>query len=628
MVATTPYGAWPSPLSARDVASAAVRPTQIRVDGDDVYWLENRPDEGGRQVVVRQRADGSTEDVTPPDRNIRTRVHEYGGGDYLVSGGTVWFSDFGDQGLYRLAPASPPELVAGEEGCRYADGSLTSDGLWIVCVRECHDGGEPRNEIVAVPADGAGEVVLLATGRDFYAAPRVSPGGDRLAWLEWDHPELPWDSTELVVATLEGTEVRDRTVVAGGIGESVIQPQWGPDGTLHFISDRTGWWNIHRLGEDDPVVALDADFGVPMWVLGQDRYAILDDGRIACSWFTDGSDRLGVIERARLDPVDCDHTAIDDVRAVGERVIFTGTSPSRGTELVEIDLGTGETGIVRPAPRAPIDESSVSLPEAISFPTTDGETAHGLLYRPRNPAHRGPEDERPPLVVTVHGGPTSHVRGALSLGIQYFTTRGFAVVDLNYRGSTGYGREYRRSLYGRWGIVDVEDAIAAARHLADRGEVDGGRVAIRGGSAGGYTTLCAATFREDFACGASYFGVADVRALDEQTHKFEARYMERLIPPDEYDERSPVRHTGQLSTPLLVLQGLEDPVVPPSQAEAIVGALREKGIAHAYLAFEGEQHGFRRTESIVAAYEAELAFYGAIMGFDPPDVPPLELDGA
>lgn len=635
---TAPYGSWPSPVTAEMVAGGGVSLDELVVDGDDLYWLEGRPLEGGRQVLCRSAAGGQPADQLPQAFNVRTRVHEYGGGSYAVHRGTVLFSDFGDQRLHRRDPGGELRPVTPEPatpaGLRYADGVLDAEGQWLVCVRESHDGGEVTNELVALRADGSAAPRVLASGRDFYAAPRLDPSGRRLAWIEWDHPRMPWDGTECMVAGFDAAAGRldgDPALVAGGPGESVAQPEWSPDGVLHFISDASGWWNLYRAadGSAEPLAPADAEFAMPQWALGQSTYAFLADGTIACLYGRGPVWRLGLIApgAGAVAPLDLPFTAFYPARLRttpdGRIATFAG-SATQPQALITVDPTSGDHQVVRRSRELSLDPADLSVPRPVEFPTEDGQTAHALYYPPASSSFQAPDGELPPLLVTTHGGPTAQVVDLLNLSVQYFTSRGFAVVDVDYGGSTGYGRAYRQRLEGRWGIVDTQDCINAARHLAGQGFADAKRLAIRGGSAGGYTTLCALTFHDTFAAGASYFGVADAETLARDTHKFESRYLDGLIGPypqaaELYRQRSPIHHTELLSCPVILLQGLQDAVVPPAQAEQMAAALDAKGIPYAYLAFEGEQHGFRRAPNIRRALEAELYFYGRILGFDPAD---------
>jgi dipeptidyl aminopeptidase/acylaminoacyl peptidase len=643
-VATTaPYGSWSSPISAELVAAGGVSLDEVRVAGGAVHWIEGRPLEGGRQVVCRAVRGQPPEDLVPEGFNARTRVHEYGGGAYLVTDQALFFSNFADQRLYRLDPgADRPRPITpeppGPAGHRYADASPTPDGRRLVCVRERHQDGRVDNELVAVPTDGDGPPVVLAAGRDFYASPRVSPDGRRLAWLEWDHPNMPWDGTELKLATLAGDGLAGVPVtVAGGPEESVFQPAWSPDGVLHLVCDASGWWNLYRVGADGALEALAPaaeEFGHPQWVFGLSTYAFLSGGRIACIHGRGPMQRLGILgPDGVLNDLELPFTSFypPQLRALGDRLACIAGGPTRAAAVVVIDPPTGGVHVLRSSEDRELDPGFLTVPEPIEFPTAGGRTAHALYYPPANRDAKAPEGERPPLVVASHGGPTAGVSSGLHVGYQFFTSRGIAVVDVDYGGSTGYGRAYRRRLDGQWGVVDVDDCVAAARHLAGRGDVDPARLAIRGGSAGGYTTLCALTFRDDFAAGASYYGVADVAALARDTHKFESRYLDRLIGPwpqaeELYRERSPIHFTDRLSCPVILLQGLEDEVVPPAQAEMMAAALDAKAIPYAYLPFPGEQHGFRQAAHIRRALEAELYFYGRVFGFalaDPVDPVPI-----
>ena len=633
MAATAPYGSWGSPISAELVAAGGVSLDEVRVAAGAVHWVEGRPLEGGRQVVCRAVRGQPPEDLVPEGFNARTRVHEYGGGAYLVTDEALFFSNFADQRLYRRDPGDGrPRPITPEPpdpaGHRYADASPTPDGRRLVCVRERHQDGRVDNELVWVPADGDGPPVVLAAGRDFYATPRVSPDGRQLAWLEWDHPDMPWDGTELKLATLAGDGLAgDPVTVAGGPEESVFQPAWSPDGVLHLVCDASGWWNLYRVGADgvlDALAPAAEEFGHPQWVFGLSTYAFLPRGRIACIHGRGPVQRLGILEPGGvLNDLELPFTSFypPQLRALGDRLVCIAGGPTRAAAVVVVDPSTGGIQVLRSSEDRELDPRFLTVPEPIEFPTAGGRTAHALYYPPANPDAKGPEGERPPLVVASHGGPTAGVSSGLHLGYQFFTSRGIAVVDVDYGGSTGYGRAYRRRLDGQWGVVDVDDCVAAARYLAGRGDVDPARLAIRGGSAGGYTTLCALTFRDDFAAGASYYGVADVAALARDTHKFESRYLDRLIGPwpqaeELYRERSPIHFTDRLSCPVILLQGLEDEVVPPAQAEMMAAALDAKAIPYAYLPFPGEQHGFRQAAHIRRALEAELYFYGRVFGFD------------
>jgi dipeptidyl aminopeptidase/acylaminoacyl peptidase len=610
-VTSAPFGSWPSPIAAASVARAGVRLVEPALGEDgSAWWLERRPLESGRTALVREG-----EDVIPPEYNVRTRVHEYGGGAWLLHRETVFFSHWDDQRLYRLDAGGSPVPVTPEGPYRYADGRALPDGTAIVCVRETHGDGEPVNDLVRIPADGSGPPAPIASGRDFYATPRPSPDGRALCWLCWDHPNMPWDGCELWVAGRR---------VAGGPDESIWQPEWSPSGELHWVSDRTGWWNLYS--EAGRLTDQRAELGVPQWQFGGATYAFLEDGTIACVRIERAVARLHLLRDGRLDDVGLPYTSFGYpcVRAGGQRLIFVAASPEQEPAVVRWSETEGATELRR-ASDEPLDRALVSIPRAIEFESAGGRTAHAFYYPPVNPGFEGPDGERPPLLVQIHGGPTAYAAPELDPATLFWTTRGVGVVDVNYGGSTGFGRDYRNLLRGTWGIVDVEDCIAAARHLAAEGDVDGNRLAIHGGSAGGYTTLCALAFHPDaFGAGASYYGVADAATLARDTHKFESRYLDRLIGPwpeaeELYWERSPINFADRIRAPVLLLQGLEDDVVPPAQAEEMAAALRNSGVPHAVLMFEGEQHGFRRAETIIRSLEAELSFYGQVFGFQPAD---------
>ena len=633
MATTAPYGSWKSPITTDLIVSGAVGLGQIALDGDDVYWVEMRPSEGGRMVIVRRGGGDTTVDVTPEPYSVRTRVHEYGGGAFVVADSVVFFSNFASQRMYRQDPGSEPRAITPDAPMRYADGVLDAGRGRIICVREDHSGeGEPVNAIVAVDAEGVNPQETLFAGSDFCAAPRLSPDGNRLAWLSWNHPNMPWDGTFLLLADIRADgSLEEPQTIADSPDESVLQPLWSPEGELYFASDRNGWWNLYRWrnGEVQSVLEMEAEFARPQWVFDPAAYGFLDGGRIACSYVQRGVWNIGIIDidTGVLTRLDLPYSEMGrgEIRCSGNRIVFSAGAPDKPMSLMSLDVTTGAVETLQQAHELEIDSAYLSSPEPVEFETADARAAHAFYYPPRNPDFAAPEGERPPLLVKSHGGPTASASTALDLGIQFWTSRGFGVVDVNYGGSTGYGTEYRRRLNGTWGLVDVDDCVNAARFLAARGDADPERLAIDGGSAGGYTTLAALTFHDVFKAGASYYGVSDLEALAKETHKFESRYLDSLVGPyperrDLYVERSPINHTHLLSCPLLLLQGLEDEIVPPNQAEMMFEAVKAKGLPTAYVPFEGEQHGFRRSENIKRALEAELYFYSRVFGFDLADV--------
>ena len=639
-VKTAPYGSWKSPITSDLIVSETIGLSQPRLDGDDTYWIEMRPSEKGRQVIVRRMSDGSTKDINPPGFNARTRVHEYGGGDYVVHAGTVYFSNFADQQIYRASADSPPQLVSSEgsdDRVRYADAVVDSKRDRLICVCEDHrQPGEAQNYLVSVPLAGGTNTVLVS-GNDFYSSPRVSPDGARLAWLTWHHPNMPWDGCELWTGELAGDgSVINHQLVAGGQRESIFQPEWSPDGLLYFVAETSGWWNIYRFANNsiECMGEKEAEFGAPQWVFGLSTYAFESAERIICAIVEKGIWSLGTIDprTKHFARIETQFTEIDFVRAAPGRALFRIGSPLEPLSIVEMNPATRELKVLRRASKVELDPGYISQPTLIEFPTENGLTAHGFFYPPKNRDFVAPEAERPLLLVKSHGGPTSATIAVLMLGIQYWTSRGIGVLDVNYGGSTGYGRAYRERLNGTWGVVDVDDCINGARFLAARAEADPDRSMIDGGSAGGYTTLCALTFRDYFKAGASHYGVSDLEALEVDTHKFESRYSRSLIGPyperkDLYVARSPIHFTGQLSCPVIFFQGLEDKVVPPNQAEMMVEALRQKKLPVAYVTFEGEQHGFRQARNIKRSLDGELYFYSRIFGFDLADeVEPLEIE--
>lgn len=632
MTTTAAYGTWKSPITPDLLVQEVVGLGFPSAAGSTLWWMESRPAEGGRQVIVRRDPGGNPQDTLPDGMSARTLVHEYGGLCHAVHGENVFFSNFEDQRIYVLDSSGRAEPITPEcpsRELRYADFSLSPNGRWLICVRERHLSDGVVNDIVVLPTDGSTEPRVIAQGHDFFAAPRLDPAGRKLAWISWDHPRMPWDGTELSEAEIgDDFTVGPSRTVAGGRTESITQPRYSPDGILYYISDRSGWWNIYADldGAGRPVAPKDAEFSGPDWMFGQSTYTFLAGGSLVATWSEDGLDHLGVLEPGaqQLREIQTGYSSIGSIAPAGNSIVAVAGSASLSPAVVTIDLPDGQTEVVKRSRQASIPGGYLSEPRPIEFPTEGGLTAHALFYPPVNADFTAAPAEKPPLLVMSHGGPTGATSSTLNYKIQFWTSRGIAVVDVNYGGSTGYGREYRERLKGSWGVVDVDDCVNAARWLAEQGEADGDRLMIRGGSAGGFTTLCALTFHDDFACGASLYGVADAGALAEDTHKFESRYLDGLIGPwpaarKLYEERSPAFHTERLSTPLILFQGLEDKIVPPAQSQMMADALSQRGVPHAYLAYEGEQHGFRKAENIKRTAEAELSFYAQILGFEPAD---------
>ncbi len=624
-----PFGSWQSPITTDLIVAETTPLGGVRFAGEDIVWQEARPNEGGRITIIRQSADGTIDELLPAPFSARTRVHEYGGGAWLVHERTVYFSNFADQQLYRLGAGESPVRITDTEGLRFANGVIDARFNRLICIVEDHtqSAAEPENFLGAVDLD-TGAVSKLADGHDFFAAPCLNPAGTRLAWITWDHPNMPWDTTTLWLADLDETgSLHNVTQVTDGVEESVQQPRFSPAGVLHFISDRSGWWNIYRC--DTFITNLwekAAEFGQPHWGFGLCTYAFDQHGDVICVFDEAGDSNLARIPAAGGAPevIDTPFTAIGGVSLRNHSCIFTAASPTSFSGIVLFDLQMREHQLLRQSCSLELDPGYYSVPEPVSFASAGGDTAHAFYYPPANKDFEAPTGELPPLLVILHGGPTSATHATLSLSLQFWTSRGFAILDVNYRGSTGYGRSYRQKLNGNWGVTDVEDTVYGARHLVSRGLADESRLAIRGGSAGGYTTLAALTFENTFSAGASHYGIGDLEALAKDTHKFESRYLDSMIgryPEDiaVYRARSPIHHTDQLSCPVIFFQGLEDKVVPPNQAEAMVAALDAKGIPVAYVPFEGEQHGFRRAENIKRALDLELYFYARVFGFTTAD---------
>jgi dipeptidyl aminopeptidase/acylaminoacyl peptidase len=622
------FGSWTSPVTSQLLVGDVVGLSFPLVEAGAYYWIESRPTEAGRNVLVRRGSDGVTADVFGSAFAARTLAHEYGGFCYAVHGSTVYFSNYSDQRLYRIEIGGEPVALSAEppssRSWRYADPVVRPDGKFLVCVRERHE-SKVVNDIVVIATDGTGEPAVVAEGHDFFSSPSFSLDGRRLAYVAWDHPNMPWDTTVLYEVELDAhCQVTSRRVVVGNPNESVIQPRYDATGSLVFVSDRSDWWNLYRDTPTEPVALypLDSEFGRPAWTFGLTNYAPLVDGSLVTTWQASDGSHLGVLNSAGMREVPIDWNIVGSVATDGVDFVGLVASPDKPGAVVRVDLRSGAETVLATSFVNTLDPAYLSVPQPIEFATENGLTAHALYYAPTNRDFDGPQGEAPPLIVASHGGPTSSCSAALNYSIQYWTSRGFAVVDVNYGGSTGYGRSYRERLKGAWGVVDLDDCVNAALFLAGSGRANPEALLIHGGSAGGYTTLCALTFRDVFAAGASYFGVGDLGALAEDTHKFESRYLDGLIGPwpearARYEKLSPIFHTELLRTPMILFQGLEDAVVPPAQAEAMTKALRDKGVPFAYVAYEGEQHGFRQAKNIIRTAEAELSFYAQVLGFTP-----------
>ena len=625
------YGSWISPITSDLIVSETVRLGQVILGNESTYWTEGRPQEGGRNVIVCCTADGQVNDVTPEPFNVRSRIHEYGGGAFAVVDKTVYFSNYLDNQIYRQEMGARPVAITAGSGRRYADFVIDEKRNRLICVVEDHSDlsqNEPVNSLMSLNlVDGMTQII--AGGNDFYASPCISRDGSHLAWLTWNHPNMPWDSTELWVATWnENGTIANLKQVAGGHNESIFQPKWSPDHKLYYVSDRNGWWNLYYLqnGQTKPLFEVEAEFGRPQWVFGMSTYGFVSAEKIICAYTQNGVWYLASIQTKtrKLERIETDYTSIESVQVNTNMVAFIGGSPSQFSSVAKLDLATQYPYVIRKSCNVELKLECLSTPQTIKFPTADGLISYAFFYPPQNDRQIASASELPPLIVVSHGGPTGATSNTLSLNLQYWTSRGFAVLDVNYGGSTGYGRAYRERLNNRWGIVDVEDCINGAKFLVDQGQVDSNRIAIKGGSAGGYTTLCALTYHDFFKAGASYYGIGDLEALATDTHKFESRYLDGLVGkyPEEmetYRHRSPIHAIDLLNCPIIIFQGLDDKVVPPNQAEAMVRALKSKGIPVAYVPFDGEGHGFRKSQNIKRALDAELYFYGCVFGFKPAD---------
>ena len=664
-IKTAPYGSWSSPIDPKLLTSSSPSYAYPYRDGENLYWLESRPWENGRSVVVQRNIKGETTDVLPAPLSARSKVHEYGGTPYIVIDDVLYFCLYDDQRIYRLDlkdNKAVPEPITAENKYRYADFCYDKHRHRLICVAENHDNEpepEPENTIVAVPLDGSMSLTTLCHGDDFYAYPRLDNTGTQLCWISWNHPNMPWDCSTLWLADLDNNGFpTEPNIVAGNGDEAILQPQWSPDNQLYFVSDRDNWWNIYQWQPDlgiKNILPLDAEFATPLWVLGMSTYGFCTDSKskstLVCCYSQNGTWKLGLkAHNCPLKTIETSHTQFSDIYCDGKKAWLVGTSANTSAELIELDVSRGQLMSVAQGMPLPFDQQYLSMPTPVSFETIpvkaislksvtltnnqapDVPTAHGFYYQPCNPDYQGIENTQPPLIVICHGGPTGSTSTALNLKIQYWTSRGFAVLDINYRGSTGYGRDYRQQLHSQWGIADVADVVAGARYLADQQLVDPNKIAIRGSSAGGYTVLAALCFYDVFKAGACLYGIGDLETLAQDTHKFESRYLDKLIGPypekrEIYQQRSPINHVNKFDCPVIFFQGLDDKVVPPEQAIMMTQALRNKNLPVAYLPFQGEGHGFRKAGTIKQSLEAELYFYSKIFGFTPEEVlPEIHID--
>ena len=615
-----PSAAWSSPITAQRAAAGRMRLSDIQLSDGDAYWIEGRPLERGRCVIVREH-DGVIADLIHAPYSARTWVHEYGGAAMRAHRGTVYFSNAGDGRIHTVRPGATPEPLTPEDaGLRYADFEVDPTRDRLICVVEDHHGATVVNDIRAIPL-GGGAPVTLVSGNDFYSTPRVSPDGKSLLWLTWNHPNMPWDGCELWVARLDESGMpRDARLIAGGRAESIFQPSWSPESIVHFTSDRTGWWNLYRWDDNgvDALAPMQAECGAAQWTFGLSTYAFCGDGRVVLWACRDGGWEFFTLDSSgALTRVDVPYSAFAlHVDARDDEVLFHAGGPDTPLGVVRCNLATGEHRMVRSeSDDMAIDGSMLSRPRHLTFPGYGGATAHAWYYAPRNDGIEPERGRKPPLLLRAHGGPTSSTNFALDPSVQFWTSRGFAYLDVDYGGSTGYGRAYRDRLNEEWGVVDVGDCLAGAQHLVDSGDVDPDRLFIHGGSAGGYVVLCAMTFHDVFQAGASLFGIADLEALFAQPgHKFEAHYDAPLPKGRGMYDRSPVHFIDQVRGAVLLLQGLDDRVVPANQAEMMFAALQGAGVPCAYIGYPGEQHGFREAANIARTLEAQLYFFATVTG--------------
>lgn len=629
------FGSWESSITTDLMLEGSVGLGEISLYSNEIYWIEMRPQEKGRYVIVKQTTDGQQMDVIPDEFNARTRVHEYGGGSYLVTEKGVVFTNFNDQTLYLIAINNECIKLTDNESCRYADMIYDKFNQRLICVREDHTDktAEPKNTIVSIALnDSDTQESILVEGADFYSNPRVSHDGKYLCWISWKHPNMPWDNTSLSVAEINSTGGLEKPInIAGGndANQAVCQPMWSPDNILYFISDSNNWWNLYRVNirnnkkDIEQVVEMEAEFAVPQWSFRECNYDFIDAENVLAVYRHNGIAYLAKINInvKTLETISLAYTDLESIVCNEDKACFLAASPTQFPAIIELDLSNYENKVLRRSNNLKIEPENISVGKSVTFPVDEENDAYAFFYKPQNKKFIGLDEEQPPLIVMSHGGPTGESHNGIKMVVQFFTSRGFAVLDVNYGGSSGYGRAYRQRLNKAWGIVDVNDCSKAALYVAEQGWVDKERLAIRGGSAGGFTTLASLAFTDVFKAGASHYGVSDLEALAKDTHKFESRYLDSLIGayPEEqvlYKERSPIYSVDNLSCPVIFFQGLEDKIVLPNQAEMMVDALKEKGIRVAYIAYEGEQHGFRQAENIKRTLEAELYFYSTIFNFD------------
>lgn len=632
-----PYGSWKSPINSELITSDSVTLDQVQVDSGAVYWIERRPGEQGRCTIVCRESEETIE-LLPKPFNARSRVHEYGGGAYCVGGDRLFFVNDADQDVYSVRKGETPVRLTSVEQQRFADLCFDAgrDRLLCICEDYSINSSEPSNYLAAIDCS-SGEVQTLHQGHDFYASVKISPNSNSLAWICWDHPDMPWDNTALWRAELspDGT-LKNCVQLDGGNNVSIFQPEWSPDNILYYVTDASGWWNIARLENDKPVTVTreHSEFGLPQWVFGQSTFAFLNHEHIICSHITEGVGQLSLVDTITntLSPVAIGYNSYHAVAASNSIAACIAASEERFAEVIKLSLPGLKPAVLASSFTTDIDPAYISHGQSLSFRTRHNDEAFAIYYAPRNADFTAAADELPPLIVTCHGGPTGASDSSLDLRKQYWTSRGFAMLDVNYSGSTGYGRAYRERLLDKWGIRDVDDVCDAAKALVDKGLADSKRLIIKGSSAGGYTVLAALTFRDTFSCGASYYGISDLESLATDTHKFESRYLDKLIGPypeqqQEYIKRSPINYVQKLHCPVIFFQGLQDRVVPPSQAESMVAALRQKGVAVSYVTFEHEQHGFRSADTIRRTLDGELYFYSVIVGFNTAEqLPPVEIE--